>query len=75
MTPANVDVVLAVLVVACVAVAAIIRGRLGRMLRALGDSPTALATQLAVTKPSITGVAFRSPAALLVEFTPSARRG
>ena len=37
-------VVLGVVVVACVAVAAIIRGRLGRMLRALGDSPTALVT-------------------------------
>ena len=37
-------VVLAVLVVAAVAVVALIRGRLGRMLRALGESPTALVT-------------------------------
>jgi ABC-type branched-subunit amino acid transport system permease subunit len=37
-------VVLAVVVVAAVAVLALIRGRLGRMLRALGESPTALVT-------------------------------
>jgi ABC-type branched-subunit amino acid transport system permease subunit len=37
-------VTLAVVVVACVAVFLLIRGRLGRMLRALGDSPTALVT-------------------------------
>jgi branched-subunit amino acid ABC-type transport system permease component len=37
-------VVLAVVVVACAAVLVLIRGRLGRMLRALGDSPTALLT-------------------------------
>jgi len=37
-------VTLAVVIVACVAVFVLIRGRLGRMLRALSDSPTALVT-------------------------------
>jgi ABC-type branched-subunit amino acid transport system permease subunit len=36
--------VLAIVVVAAVGVLALTRGRLGRMLRALGDSPTALVT-------------------------------
>jgi ABC-type branched-subunit amino acid transport system permease subunit len=38
-------VVLAVVVVACALVAFLLRSRLGRLLRALGDSPTALVTQ------------------------------
>jgi ABC-type branched-subunit amino acid transport system permease subunit len=38
-------VVLAVVIVACLLVAVLLRSRLGRLLRALGDSPTALVTQ------------------------------
>jgi ABC-type branched-subunit amino acid transport system permease subunit len=38
-------VVLAVVVLACLLVATLLRSRLGRLLRALGDSPTALLTQ------------------------------